>query len=255
MRQRFSDGQAIEYFHLAFLLVLQTRLDQQRYVVKGGANLRYFFESPRYSEDIDLDAIGTEPWQLEAKVDEVLGSPALNIVLRAGDLAVSEATKPKQTATTQRWKPVLAVGGRGAPVRTRIEFSHRTSDPRRILEAVPERIVAPYALRPPTTLHYTPDATVEQKVSALAHRAATQARDVFDLELLLRRHSSAVRRGTVPRETLDAAIGRALELPFDAFRDQVVPFLDSAVVELYGDRPGWERTQIFVAERLAELRP
>jgi hypothetical protein len=46
------DAQVVELFHLAFLQVLQARLDQARYVLKGGANLRYFFDSVRYSEDI-----------------------------------------------------------------------------------------------------------------------------------------------------------------------------------------------------------
>lgn len=254
MIDRLTDAQVIEFFHLAFLHVLQTRLDQARYVVKGGVNLRYFFESPRYSEDIDLDAVGIEPWKLEAKIDEVLGLPATAILLRGGGLAVSEVTKPKQTATTQRWKPLLAVTGRRGAVRTKIEFSHRATDGRRTLEAVPERVVEPYALRPPTMLHYTAEAAIEQKVRALAHRSETQARDVFDLELLLRRHRSADIAGTMSPEILDVAVERAFELPFQAFQDQVVRFLDAAVVELYDDRVSWERTQTFVTERLTELR-
>lgn len=51
------DAQVVELFHLAFLQVLQARLDQARYVLKGGTNLRYFFDSVRYSEDIDLDLL------------------------------------------------------------------------------------------------------------------------------------------------------------------------------------------------------
>ena len=254
MIDRLTDAQAIEFFHLAFLHVLQTRVDQARYVVKGGGNLRYFFESPRYSEDIDLDAVGIDPWKLEEKVDEVLASPATRALLLAGGLTQREVTKPKQTPTTQRWKPLLMMSGRRAPVRTKIEFSHRSADPRRILEAVPERIVAPYALRPPTMLHYTADAAIEQKVGALAHRSETQARDVFDLELLLRRYPSAVTAGTIPPELLDIAGERAAELPFQAFQDQVLRFLDAAIVELYHDRAAWERTQTFVADRLKELR-
>ena len=54
---KLSDAQLIEAFHLAFLQVLQARVQQEHYVLKGGANLRYFFDSVRYSEDIDLDAI------------------------------------------------------------------------------------------------------------------------------------------------------------------------------------------------------
>lgn len=254
MPQRPTDAQVIELFHLAFFQVLQARLDQARYVVKGGANLRYFFESLRYSEDVDLDGIDIESWRLEEKIDAVLASSAMELLLRAADLTVEQVTKPKQTETTQRWKPSIAVGGRRAPLRTKIEFSHREDDPRRILEAVPDRVVAPYGLRAPTMLHYMADAAIEQKIEALAQRSETQARDVFDLELLLRRHRSAVRLGRVEPRLLDAAIERNFELPFEAFQAQVVPFLDPEVIDLYDDRASWDRMQGFVGERLMELR-
>ena len=251
---RLSDAQIIEFFHLAFLQVLQARLDQARYVLKGGANLRYFFESLRYSEDLDLDAVEMEDWRLEEKVDEVLASPSMRVLLRSGGLAVEEVTKPKQTGTTQRWKSVIKVEERPVPVRTKIEFSHRPPDPRRILEAVPDRIVAPYALRAPTMLHYTASASIEQKVGALAQRSEPQARDVFDLELLLRRHRDAVRPGEIEPQILSVAVERTFELPFEAFRDQIVAFLDAEVVELYDNRDAWEQMRTFVAERLSELQ-
>lgn len=253
--RRLTDAQVIEFFHLAFLQVLQARLDQSRYVLKGGASLRYFFGGLRYSEDIDLDAIEIEPWKLEAKIDDVLSSSAIGILLRSGSLALDQVTKPKQTATTQRWKPMVTVAGRRSLVRTKIEFSHRSADPRRVLEAVPERVVAPYALRPPTTLHYTANAAIEQKIAALAHRSETQARDLFDLELLLRRNPGAVTTGAIAPNTLDLAVERAFALPFQAFTDQVVRFLDAGIVELYDNPTAWAGTQAFVAERLAELRP
>ncbi len=253
--RRLTDAQVIEFFHLAFLQVLQAGLDQSRYVLKGGTSLRYFFGSLRYSEDIDLDAVDIEPWKLEAKIDEALSSPAMQILLRSGGLALEEVTKPKQTPTTQRWKPLLTVAGRSSNVRTKIEFSHRSADSRRVLEAVPEHVVAPYALRPPTMLHYTADAAIEQKIAALAHRSETQARDLFDLELLLRLDPAAVTAGDIPPNTLDLAVERAFELPFQAFTDQVVRFLDVDIVELYDDPTAWDRTQAFVAERLRELRP
>lgn len=253
--RRLTDAQVIEFFHLAFLQVLQARLDQSRYVLKGGASLRYFFGSLRYSEDIDLDAVDIEPWKLEAKIDEALKSPAIEILLRSGGLLLDQVTKPEQTATTQRWKPMVTVAGRRSPVHTKIEFSHRSADPRRVLEAVPERVVAPYALRPPTAVHYTADAAIEQKIAALAHRSETQARDLFDLELLLRKHPEAVTHGAIASNTLDLAVERAFELPFQAFSDQVIRFLDPGIVELYDNPSAWGRTQTFVAERIMELRP
>lgn len=247
-----NDAQTIEYFHLVFLQMLQARLDSSRFVLKGGANLRYFFLSHRYSEDIDLDAVGIEPWKLEAKVDEVLASPGLRLLLRTGGLTLEAVTKPKQTSTTQRWKPLVTAEGRQR-VRTKIEFSHRRSDPRRVLEPVPERVVAPYALRPPTVLHYTASAAIEQKIEALAHRKETQARDIFDLELLFRQNPAMSRPSATPR-TLELALERALELRFGAFENQVSPFLDPEIGELYRSPSAWERIQTYVAERLMEMQ-
>jgi hypothetical protein len=250
MMNGLRDAQAIELFHLAFLQVLQGRLNHDRYVLKGGANLRYFFESVRYSEDIDLDAAGIERWELEEKVDGVLGAPALPVLLRGGGLAVDGFSKPKQTETTQRWKVALALAGRNEPLRTKIEFSRRNGDDRHVLESVPARIVAAYALRSPSVRHYDAQAATEQKVEALAGRYETQARDVFDLELLLR--SKPELAAALPAALREPAAERALELPFAAFRDQVLPFLDPEVAELYVDPATWEQIRGFVVERLLE---
>lgn len=249
---RLGHAQVIECFHLAFLLVLSSRLNQKHYVVKGGANLRYFFDSHRYSEDIDFDA-GGEAWRLEEKVDEALGTPAVTSLLRSADVAIARVAKPKQTETTQRWKILLTVPGRAEEISTKIEFSRRSGDRRVVLEAVPDRVVAPYALRAPTLLHYTAAPAIEQKVLALAQRMETQARDVFDLELLFLRHRDAVEAGTLARATLENAIENCLELPYEAFEAQVLPFLDPDVADLYDGASSWERTQSFVIERLTEL--
>jgi predicted nucleotidyltransferase component of viral defense system len=249
---QFRDAQVVELFHLAFLQVLQARLDQARYVLKGGANLRYFFDSVRYSEDIDLDADQIEPWALTEKVDGILDSATMDAVLRSGGLTVEHFTKPKQTKTTQRWKVAIAVSGRSETVRTKIELSHRNGEQRHVLEPVPGRIVAPYALRAPTMQHYTADAATEQKIKALAGRSETQARDVFDLDLLLRRQPLAP--GTIDSQILERAAERGLALPFDAFRDQVLPFLDPEVVELYDTPATWEQMQLFVTDTLLGAR-
>ncbi len=225
-------------------------MDQSTYVLKGGANLRYFFESVRYSEDIDLDAGGIETWALAERVDGVLTSPALGRLLRSGGLRISEFSKPKQTQTTQRWKVALAATGQRDPVRTKIEFSRRNGDTRYLLEPVPGEVVAPYALRAPSVMHYTAEAAVEQKIEALAGRSETQARDVFDLDLMLRRQPPVPIVSDVP--VREQAAARALDLPYDAFRDQVLPFLDADVTELYADTGSWVQIQGKVIERLLE---
>lgn len=245
------DAQLIESFHLAFLHLLQRQLDPARYVLKGGANLRYFFESVRYSEDIDIDLVGVEPWLVTKKVDDLLGSPAMGIILRSSGLAVSEFSKPKQTPTTRRWKVSVDAPGHSHPIRTKIEFSNRSGEGRYKLEAVPSRVVEPYALASPKVQHYTGEAATEQKIRALAGRTQTQARDVFDLDLLLR--SQSLEPGAVEAQVLEDAAERALELPFDAFRDQVLPFLEPDIADFY-DAGAWEQMQLLVAEKLGGAR-
>ncbi len=249
-----SRVQVVEFFHVAFLDALSRRLDPARYVLKGGANLRYFFESQRYSEDMDIDlrGYGGGSWSLEEKVDGVLSAGAMKALLRVGGLALAELSKPKQTDTTRRWKIGIAARGHSDPIRTKIEFSNRNGESRYRLETLPARIVTPYALRPPSVQHYIDDAPAEQKIKALEGRSETQARDVFDLDLLLRRRPLPA--GSLDPQLLAGAADRALQLPFAAFRDQVLPFLEPDVVELYDTESAWEQMQTFVAEKLEEVR-
>lgn len=247
-----SPPQATELFHVAFLDVLSRRLDADRYVLKGGANLRYFFGSVRYSQDIDLDVEGIPPWRLNEKVEGILSSPQLGILLRASAMALSRRSNPKRTDTTQRWKVGLRAPGEPDEIPTKIEFSYREGEGEYVIEPVPRRIVEPYALRSPLVPHYVGDAPVEQKVLALAGRSETQARDVFDLDLLLR--SRPLAPDSLDPEVLSEAAERALALPHAAFQDQVLPFLEEDSVELYEDQGSWEQMQTFVAERLEEAR-
>ena len=190
---------------------------------------------------------GVKPWSLVATIDKVLESPALAIILRGPGLAVTGFSKPKQTGTTNRWKVALAVEGHGQAVRTKIEFSSRGEDPRFALGVVPERVVKAYALRAPRVQHYLLEAAIEQKVSALAGRSETQARDVFDLDHLLRRHP--VEAVDIPAELRGGAIERALALPWEAFEDQVLPFIEPEAAELL-DASAWDQMQLHVVETL-----
>ena len=52
-----SDMQIREVFHFYFLDRLLKLSDPGLYILKGGVNLRFFFMSPRYSEDMDIDVL------------------------------------------------------------------------------------------------------------------------------------------------------------------------------------------------------
>ena len=251
---RRTDAQVIEIFHLLFLQVL-TAHSRDKFVLKGGANLRYFFGSVRYSNDIDLDVVGKRGGQVERNVDAVLSGHALRVLLGQFDLRVQDISKPKQTDTTRRWKLAIARDdATGYEVRTKIEFSNRgeTSDDR-LFETIPRHIVDPYAVRPASLSHYGLTAALEQKMAALALRSETKARDVFDLELLfrLRRTSEQLRAIDVRHAPLAAQ--RAREISYSSFRSEVVPFLDPDIAVLYDDDEQWESMRTTVGDEITTL--
>lgn len=138
-------------------------MDPARYVLKGGANLRYFFGSERYSEDIDIDLIEPVPWSLEDQVDGALASAALRKLLAIGNLELAERGSAKQTATTHRWKVGIKMPGDSVLVRSKVEFSNRSVEGEYLLASLPQEVVEPYALRPPSVQHYDAAAATAQK--------------------------------------------------------------------------------------------
>lgn len=114
--------QAVEYFHLQVSRLLLAGPDKGSFAIKGGCNLRFFFESPRYSEDIDFDVGERVPVHaLKDRMTKLLSGPALTLNLRNRGIEVASASAPKQTETTQRWRIALTVPlGRTAQIRTRV---------------------------------------------------------------------------------------------------------------------------------------
>ncbi len=190
------------------------------------------------------------------KVEAVLRAPAFQRLLRTQQLAVTSSTTPKQTGTTQRWKFQLAVSGHTRPLHTKIEFSRRGADEEYSLEPVLAEVVRPYGIPAPTANHYTAAAATRQKIGALAGRRVTQARDIWDLDHLLRACAADPRPLPASSvEVLDTAIERVMDMPYEAFKAQVVSFLAADHQDLYGTPEAWQQIQNLVSERLLELRP
>jgi len=249
-----SEAQVIETFHLLFLRVLASGRPDW-FTLKGGANLRYFFASPRYSNDIDLDFTGRKGWQVARKVEAVLqGGPALSLLTQSSGIEIVEVTAPKQTETTLRWKVVITDPALHDLIRTKVEFSGRGSESDDVEFAViPDHVVKPYGLQAPTVRHYRAQAAIDQKIAALALRSETKARDIFDLELLFRQRTAAGLgvHGLATTHARNAA-ARALDIPFGSFTTEVAPFLDEEIAALY-DRRSWDAMCMEVAARLDEV--
>lgn len=79
----FSDIQLREAFHFCFLHRLLQISDIDLYVLKGGVNLRFFFGSPRYSEDMDLDVVAGSVATLKKNGYKILGDAAFRVLAGA----------------------------------------------------------------------------------------------------------------------------------------------------------------------------
>src|SRR5437868_3541319 len=123
----YTDIQRREIFHLLFLEELLRISDPKLYVLKGGVNLRFFFKSPRYSEDMDLDVLAGNVVTLKKNGYKILESGPFKRSLRTygvTDLELNDPAKAKQTETTQRFRLRLVTEA-GERLPTKVEFSRR----------------------------------------------------------------------------------------------------------------------------------
>lgn len=251
----WNDRQAIEIFHLLFLRAFGARVDKALFALKGGCNLRFFFKSIRYSEDMDLDvqtmAVGT----LQNNVNRLLETPAFLQALRAQGIELARTAQPKQTETTQRWKMGLRIHKSGTEIPTKIEFSRRGLDAETAVETVDPEIIRGYRLYPVIVQHYSLRAAFAQKVSALASRQQVQSRDVFDLKLLMDAGAAAHPLLPAAVKHLAAAIENALEVDYDAFAGQVLAYLEPEYQDHYGNKKAWNELQEQVVNGLGALQP
>ncbi|MGO9829735.1 MAG: nucleotidyl transferase AbiEii/AbiGii toxin family protein [Myxococcaceae bacterium] len=245
-----TDRQAVELFQLHALRILATGPDLKRLALKGGCNLRFFFGSERYSEDMDLDTFGISRHVLKAKVDRILAGGQLRLALRSRGIEVLTVSAPKQTETTQRWKLELSVETQTLPLRTKLEFSHRRTEEQSQLEAVSRNLLAEYQLMPLLAPHYAQAEAIRQKIRALIGRTAVQARDVFDLATLFSKGGNTASMLTPVRSDLPNAIERAMEISYPEFNSQVVAYLAPSAQEEYRNRAAWDGLQTFVVASL-----
>lgn len=244
-----SAARIIELFQVKFLAVASVELPGADHVVKGGVNMRFFFQSHRSSKDMDFDYIGQRFATFADRVDRLIGGRALAELLRLERISIGRMTRAKATATTQRWKFGLA--GPGVPdASSKVEFSARGSDLPYELAPIDDGLAARLRTRPVKLNHYLPEAAVSQKVHALRGRTRTEPRDVFDLDHLFTRHPEALAGASVEAAALNAAADRASDLTYAEFESTVVPYLDEDLRPLLGNEPAWTSMQLRVIDRL-----
>jgi len=245
------DGLTVgELFHLQFVRLLCAGPDKDRFAIKGGCNLRFFFESARYSDDIDLDVARMPVHTLKEKVGKILAAPALALPLRSRGISVADVTSPKQTETTQRWKVALSADGRSLALHTKIEFSRRHAAEDSVIESVAASLLAEYRLMPLLAPHDALPAALRQKVGALVGRSTVQAREVFDLAVLIARAGGRLDALRRMRAQIPKAIERAMDVSYGDFKSQVASYLKPEQLDEYGTRQAWDAMQAQVVEGL-----
>jgi len=247
-------GEAIELFQLAFLEVAVVRLPLADFVLKGGANMRFFFASQRRSRDIDFDYRGQRFDAFADRVDDVLSSRALAELLRERHVTLSDPRRSKQTATTRRWK--VALGGEALfDATSKVEFSaRREMSTDYELRQIDPVLAGRLGSRPVRLNRYGPIAMVMQKIGALRLRGETQPRDVFDLDLLFRNHPGALAEAAVDAAALEVASARALALSYEDYRSTVADYLEEDVVDVLGTEDAWHDLVLRVTARLDARR-
>lgn len=248
-----------EIFHLEFLRWLGRSLKPVDYCLKDGANLRFFFGSIRFSEDMDLDVRGVAVHALRDAVMKILDSPRFQGNLRpfgVERVVPPDTVRAKQTETTQRFK-VHLVTSAGEDLFTKVEFSRRGFKGTTVFEPVADAVLRSYKLSPLLVPHYDIRSALAQKVTALATRSVIQARDIFDLYMLSSRFDPAGAGGKTAGAPSSAQLKKAhdnvFEVSFERFRDTVSAYLAPDDQAVYDSAPLWDEMKLKTAQFIEEL--
>jgi len=251
-----SPLQVREVFHIEFLRWLGRKAKPENYAVKGGVNLRFFFKSFRYSEDMDIDVRDIKIFQLQDTVMTILNNRTFRENLKPfgiADIRAPDITKAKQTETTQRFKAHIILSS-GEDLFTKIEFSRRGFSGDVVTGLLDDRILRVYKLAPLLASHYDCFSAAAQKIGALASRAQTQARDIFDLVILSSQCDGWPAHTVIDEEKVQAALGRIAEVGFEQFRDTVVSYLSVEDQKAYSTEASWKEAQQKCSTFIKEAR-
>ncbi len=247
-----------EVFHLEFLRWFSKEIKPVHYALKGGANLRFFFNSFRYSEDIDFDISGIRIDMLRDKVIKILQNPTFQNNLRPSgieSIKIPDIAKSKQTPTTQRFK-IHLITFAGEDLFTKIEFSRRGLKGGTMVKPVSDKIMRSYKFPPLLISHYDIYSAIVQKIEALASRPVVQARDIFDLYILSSQYEGSKEQEaqvTLSKNKLLKAYENIFDVGFEQFRDTVTAYLSAEDRPTYDNASSWDEVKLKTAEFLKGL--
>lgn len=264
--RRYDSLRSLEAFHVRLLLQLSADAKGALYL-KGGVNLRLFYGSPRYSEDMDFDAEARVRERLRSVIPKIISHPQFVSPLRDFGLrgVVLREGPTKDTATTLRFKMGLDLGGDTAEP-TKVEISFRSTDPgapqapEPATSAEPVASVAEVYVPRGTSWaqvrHYPHASTIWQKLRALALRTEVQARDVFDLHHLMHERFGRVPetqlRAHLSADLLQQAEDRTMDVDPGQFAEKVVRYLPEEIRDELIAR--WDDMRTEVAYQIRSIK-
>lgn len=249
-----SDLELREVFHFCFLEHLLKVSDPNIYILKGGVNLRFYFHSPRYSEDMDIDVLAGSVSTLQKNGYKILNDNSFQRKLKTygiQNLLINDPSKSKQTETTQRFR-LRIINQNGDELPTKIEFSRRKkiSSYLPVIDRVDLELARKYNRLAFLAQHYDAHSAITQKIEALAGRQQVQARDVFDLFILeIGGQAKHFCSKSIPKRVLIEAQEALLSIQYQDYEGRVLEFLGEEERRFYSGRTVWAEIQ----ERLSEL--
>lgn len=249
---------------MEFLRYLSKKIKPDTYALKGGVNLRFFFNSFRYSEDVDLDISVIRVAILKEIVMKILETPSFRETLKPFGIervVPPDISRAKQTETTQRFK-VHLITPAGEELFTKVEFSRRGLKGKAVAESVADTVLRAYKIPPLIIPHYDAFSAIAQKIGALATRSVIQARDIFDLYILNSQYKNAQPNEIKDAETdkilsedkLTRARENVFEVGFAQFRDTVLSYLAEEDRVVYDTAASWDEIKLKAANFIDELR-
>jgi len=253
----FNSLQQREIFHLEFLRWFGRKTNPANYALKGGVNMRFFFGSGRYSEDMDLDIEGLRVDLVQDTVLDIFQSKNFIDNFKPygiQDIGIPDIEKAKQAETTQRFK-VHLITYSGEDLFTKVEFSRRGLQEGIKAGAVPDNILHAYKMPPIIVPHYNGVAAAMQKLNALASRPVVQARDIFDLYILSPQSLGSLSEAAKIHEKieLERAYENLFSVTFEQFRDSVISYLAPEQQDSYNSGFFWDEIKLKVANLLEEM--
>jgi len=245
-----------EVFHLILLRHLASRLSGRSWAVKGGIALRFFYRSPRFSGDMDLDVIRqVRSKTLEDAVDGVLGSRALLASLTPHGILRLIPKKPKQTEVTQRWDIQLVWSG--GSLSTKVEFSRRRGNTIYAKGTPHSELLDAYNMPPFAAQFYDSNSMIAQKVQALAAPSRNAVRDLFDIHHLLFTVMAKAEglSALLEAKVIENAIEKIGRFSYSDFKKQVLPYLSESVMPAYQEALAFEELKRKVEEALLRSLP